>query len=42
MRVSLQARQDLQSVKSIAKDAGAKLAGMASTFMKDLQSGRYG
>mmetsp|Transcript_5588 Transcript_5588/g.15627 ORF Transcript_5588/g.15627 Transcript_5588/m.15627 type:complete len:435 (+) Transcript_5588:171-1475(+) len=41
-RMSLQAKQDMSNVKSIASETGKKLAGMASTFMRDLQSGRYG
>jgi len=41
-RLSLQAKQDVSNMRSAATEAGKKLAGMASTFMRDLQSGRYG
>jgi len=41
-RLSMQARQDMGSMKQVASATGKKLAGMASNFFNDLQNGRYG
>ena len=38
-KLSYQARQDAQQLKSMATTAGRKLSNLASNFMKDLQGG---
>lgn len=38
-KLSYQARQDAQQLKSMATTAGRKLTNLASNFMKDLQGG---
>ena len=38
-KLSFQARQDAQQLKSMATQAGRKLTNLASNFMKDLQGG---
>ncbi|PSC67912.1 putative ADP-ribosylation factor GTPase-activating AGD8 [Micractinium conductrix] len=38
-KVSITARQDMDSIKQVASQAGAKLSRMAQSFMRDLQGG---
>ncbi|KAL4434371.1 hypothetical protein ABPG75_000812 [Micractinium tetrahymenae] len=38
-KISLTARQDMDSIKQIASQAGTKLSRMAQSFMRDLQGG---